>query len=175
MANPILIIMRHAKANLDSPAGDDFGRSLTDRGKQDAARMGQWLQANFPGIVRVISSPAERTRETVAAVMESWCGAAAVPEVRWDPALYLAELPTLLRAIESEPASPLLLVGHNSGLEDLVWHLLGGEGEAFKAPKVMPTAAVYAVALPARGAPTVSGGARLLAHMRPARLVQQSP
>ena len=157
MTTLTLIIMRHAKASPNSPKGDDFGRPLTSRGKHDAARMSQWLRANFPDLARVLSSPAERTRQTVAAVTASWADAPVMPEVRWDPALYLAELPTLL-------------VGHNPGLEELVWHLLDGQDEVLKASKIMPTAAVYALSLPSRGSRVVPKGARLLAHMRPRQL-----
>ncbi len=170
MTTLTLIIMRHAKASPDSPKGDDFGRPLTSRGKHDAARMSQWLRANFPDLARVLSSPAERTRQTVAAVTASWADAPVMPEVRWDPALYLAELPTLLSVLEQETTGPLLLVGHNPGLEELVWHLLDGQNEVLKASKIMPTAAVYALSLPSRGSRVVPKGARLLAHMRPRQL-----
>jgi len=45
--------------------------------------------------------------------------------VRWDPALYLAELDTLLGVVETERQAATLLIGHNPGLEELAQSMIG--------------------------------------------------
>lgn len=65
----------------------------------------------------VLCSTAERTKETLELVLSAL---ASEPEIRYDRALYLAEWPQLLAEIREAPSvSPLLLVGHNPGLEQL--------------------------------------------------------
>ncbi len=92
---------------------------------------------------------------------------AAPPESRWDPALYLAELDTLLGAVESLREAPTLLVGHNPGLEDLVHHLVGDLHARIGSPKSMPTSAAYVLELSTRRGQPRPGSAVLRAHMRP--------
>jgi phosphohistidine phosphatase len=66
----------------------------------------------------VLSSTATRAMETAELLMPALGNAA---EIRYDRALYLAEWPQLLAAIRDAAtgASPLLVVGHNPGLEQL--------------------------------------------------------
>ena len=66
----------------------------------------------------VLCSTAMRTQETLTLLLPHF---AAAPKIRYDRALYLAEWPVLLAEIRDAPAdaSPLLIVGHNPGLEQL--------------------------------------------------------
>ncbi len=162
---PLLIVMRHAKTNVSSPTGDDFSRALTPRGSADALAMGEWLHAQHPDLARIVSSTALRARQTVAAVTLPW--GETPPEIRWDPALYLAELDTLLGAAESLREAPTLFVGHNPGLEDLVRHLVGDLHARIGSPKIMPTSAAYVLELSTRRGRPRPGSAVLRAHMRP--------
>jgi phosphohistidine phosphatase len=81
------------------------------------------VQAAGPDLV--ISSPALRTRQTVAALL------LAAPVDYLDP-LYAADADELLDAVrelsnrDDEPES-VLLVGHNPGVHQLVLELTGGE------------------------------------------------
>jgi phosphohistidine phosphatase len=109
-----LVILRHAKAV--RPGGlDDVDRPLTDRGHRDAAAAGAWLVAQ--GLIpdAVLCSPSARTRET-------WDGVGGVlpstPPVRYEGAIYLASLPTLVAVVRSAPedAATVLLIGHNPGV-----------------------------------------------------------
>lgn len=174
MSRSTLILMRHATATPESPTGQDFARPLTGRGREDAVHMGRWLHQRFPGITRLLASPAERTHQTAAAVCEAW-PADTGPEVRRDPALYLADAEVLLARTAEQGTPTLLLIGHNPGLEDFVWHLLGGRGLPQDVDTLMPTAGAYALALPARRAPLVAGCATLIAHMRPHLLDSDPP
>ncbi len=169
MSSGLLIVMRHAKTHLTSPTGDDFSRALTPRGSADALAMGAWLYAQQPELSAIVSSTALRTRQTVAAVTVPW--GETPPPTRWEPALYLADLGTLLDLVVGMRESPTLLIGHNPGLEDLLRFLVREPGQ--KAPltgtgaKLMPTSAVYVLELPGRRGRPAAGSAVLRAHMRP--------
>jgi|LNFM01.1.fsa_nt_gb phosphohistidine phosphatase len=165
MDSPKLIVMRHAKTNVTSPSGDDASRALTPRGSADALAIGGWLHGQYPGLSRIVSSTALRTRQTVAALTVAW--GQSPPATVWEPALYLADLTTLLAVIDAHRKQTVLLVGHNPGLEDLVRYLVRDIEQHVGTPKIMPTSAVYVLDLPSRRGTPAPGGAVLLAHMRP--------
>ena len=60
-----LLILRHAKSSWDSDARTDFERPLAPRGLLDAPRVGAFLARQGLKPDFVVSSPAERARETV--------------------------------------------------------------------------------------------------------------
>ena len=66
----------------------------------------------------VLCSTAQRTRETLDLLLSAW---KKKPAVSYDRDLYLADWPLLLASLKKSPArmSPLLLVGHNPGIEQL--------------------------------------------------------
>lgn len=165
METTTLIVMRHAKTNPTSLTGDDFSRALTPRGSADALAMGQWLYGSYPRLAQIVSSTALRTRETVAALCTAWGDAP--PATEWDPALYLADLDTLLEVVERQTRRATLLVGHNPGLEELVRHLVKDVEKTVDLPKLMPTAAAYVLQLPRRRGAPKEGSAVLVTHMRP--------
>lgn len=78
---------------------------------------------------RIISSPAIRCAETI----EIACQAASRPvAVQWDRRIYLASSATLLdllRALD-DSAKMVLMVGHNPGLEDLIFDLVPDDGSS---------------------------------------------
>jgi len=80
--------------------------------------MGAYVRAKTYDPALVLCSTATRAKETLKLVLPA-LGAA--PEIRYERALYLAEWPQLLEEIRglAGAASPLLLVGHNPGLEQL--------------------------------------------------------
>src|SRR5437763_15241912 len=57
-----LLLLRHAKA--EPLTTDDFGRRLTERGRADARRIGNWIAQSRLTPDRCIYSGAARTRET---------------------------------------------------------------------------------------------------------------
>jgi phosphohistidine phosphatase len=77
----------------------------------------------------MLSSPAIRCAETI----EIACQAAGQPvAVQWDRRIYLASsvtLADLLREQSGDPAS-ILMVGHNPGLEDLIFDLVPDDGSS---------------------------------------------
>ena len=119
-----LIVMRHAKSLWDSAACSDHERTLNDRGRKDAPRVGAALVERGWTPDLVLSSDAQRTRETFAGLSEAFPGEV---EVRFLPSFYQDGL----RAAEAELSGVpeqvvcLLLLGHNPGWESLVEELSG--------------------------------------------------
>lgn len=118
-----LYILRHAKSDWSGPGGSDFERGLTGRGGKDARRIGQWLRDHDHSPDRIISSPAARAKETLAAVLSQ----IEKRPVVFEATLYQARLATLLACIRryKTDAQSLLLLGHNPGLSDLARYLSG--------------------------------------------------
>jgi phosphohistidine phosphatase len=126
-----LILLRHAKA-VQSSGEKDRARVLTQRGRDDAVRAGQWLRAHGFSPDLALVSDAARTRETAELVLRELGRA---PHVRVDPKLYLAEPWGLFRAIRSAPQGcrTLLLIGHNPGMAELALALTGSADPAARA------------------------------------------
>lgn len=129
-----LLVLRHAKSSWKDGGLPDHDRPLNDRGKRDAARMGQLLHelALIPDLV--VTSTARRARATAKAVARA-AGFAGEIDERDD--LYAADPETILHLTSAFPdaATRILLVGHNPGMEVFV-SALAGEAVA------MPTAAL---------------------------------
>ena len=130
-----LLVLRHAKANRESDSESDHDRTLAKRGVKAAERIGELLLAEKLVPELVLSSTAIRARGTAEIVARE----AGVTErlISFLPQLYLAEPPAYLEALRKLPreAARVLVVGHNPGMETLVYRLTG-ETEH------MPTAAL---------------------------------
>ncbi|WP_295392549.1 histidine phosphatase family protein [uncultured Thiodictyon sp.] len=165
-----LLILRHAKSDWDSLAVTDFDRPLTERGKHDAPKIGAWLLRE--GLVpdHVVSSPAERARQTAVKV----CKALGIDKgaIVWDPEVYGATRGALLGVLGRCPpgASRVLLIGHNPGLEDLLEHLCGDALELADDGKLLATATLARLEMPADWVGSAPGSARLLSIIRPRNL-----
>lgn len=117
-----LAILRHAKAAMDLPGGNDFDRPLDERGRADARRLGQELKSRCKRFDLVLASEALRVRETVAELAEGY--GEELP-VQFDEELYGATATALLgliRAIPDQYAAPLI-VGHNPTMQQIVLDL----------------------------------------------------
>ncbi len=125
----ILGLFRHAKSDWQDPRARDFDRPLNERGRKGAAIMGRHIGNHGVRWDRVIASPAVRCAETI----EIACEASGRPiAVNWDRRIYLASSATLadlLRETEGDPKS-ILMVGHNPGLEDLIFDLVPDDGSS---------------------------------------------
>ena len=137
-----LLILRHAKSSWDSGASNDFDRPLAKRGRKDAPRVGRFLleQGLVPDYV--VSSPAERAKQTVIAV----CGQMDVGpgQVNFDSRIYHGFAGSLLSVLNDCPAQAerVLIAGHNPGLETLLQNLCNHDIPMPDDYKLMPTAAV---------------------------------
>jgi phosphohistidine phosphatase len=137
-----LLILRHAKSDWDSSARTDFDRPLAKRGRKDAPRVGRWL--NEQGLIPdyVVSSPAERAKQTVIGVCEQM--GIGPDAINWDDRIYHASSGALLDVLNECPpeANRVLIAGHNPGLEILLQNLCANEVPMPPDYKLMPTAAV---------------------------------
>jgi len=162
-----LLLMRHGKSDWHAGAGDDFSRPLSARGRRDCPRIGRWLAANRLQPARILCSPAQRTRETA----ERLCGAAGIgiDTVMYVPDLYLADSMTLLSVIATHAgnADPLMLIGHNPGLEELLLYLADRTRMPRDRAKLMPTATLAWLACDNGQLPPPGGSASLQRLLRP--------
>lgn len=125
----ILGIFRHAKSDWNDARLRDFDRPLNKRGRKGAAIMGKHIRDHAVGWKRVLASPAVRVTQTIELAGET---AGETPPITWDRRIYLANSATLmdvLRDQEDDPAS-IILVGHNPGLEDLIFDLVPDDGSS---------------------------------------------
>ena len=88
----------------------------------------------------VISSSAERARQTSAFLLESWLNEKV--EAVYEESLYLARPEKYLAAIRQLGTRKkiIMVVGHNPGIEHLIEELTGQE-------EIMPTAAVAIISI----------------------------
>jgi len=159
-----LLILRHAKAVAPSN-GDDFARVLTERGREDARRMGAFIAERRLSPDRAIYSGAARTRETYEIV------AAAQPqkfEAEEQNALYEASRFLIMGLLRELPARARthLVVGHNPGMADIA-SLLAGEGgvmDRLRLASKFPTCALAVIAFDRPDWSDLGAGAGRLEH-----------
>lgn len=118
-----LLLIRHAKAEAYNTS--DAERALTERGREQAAKVGSFLRQNdlLPGVT--LASPLVRARETAEIICE--VAAAQSPVIEpWlacgmRPALAMSELTAY------EEFHRVAIVGHNPDFEYLAEWLLGAQ------------------------------------------------
>jgi phosphohistidine phosphatase len=124
-----LYLLRHAKSGWDDPVARDFDRPLNKRGEKAARVIGQWMASNGVTFEHVIASPAVRVIDTLDGL---WAGYGRKVEPTWERRIYLASSATLLDVIrETDDAyGSILMVGHNPGMEDVVFDLVADDGQS---------------------------------------------
>ena len=117
---PTLFLFRHAKAAQPLPGQPDFDRSLTERGRNDAATMGKLLTDQ--AIELALVSASCRTRET-------WDIASAEiaspPSVSIERDLYLCSSVRLMARLRQVPNTikAIIAVGHNPCTQEVAFWL----------------------------------------------------
>ncbi len=162
-----LLLLRHAKSDWNHPGLRDHDRPLAPRGLRNAPRLGRYLrEQNLVPAVALVST-ARRARMTAELALEA---AGAAPEVmRLIPDLYGSSPDEIVEIVAAEggDASPLLVVAHNPGMEDLAARFLGRH-EHF------PTAALLVVQVRASDwAGLLSAAATVEAFVRPRELASE--
>lgn len=163
----ILGIFRHAKSDWNDARLRDFDRPLNARGRKGAAVMGRHIREHAVGWSRVLASPAVRVTQTIDLAGEA---AGETPPVTWDRRIYLANSATLidvLREQEDDPRS-IILVGHNPGLEDLIFDLVPDDGTSPLRDLVedkFPTAAYAVIELEIDDWADLADGCGKLVHL----------
>lgn len=161
-----LLILRHAKSSWKNSRLSDHDRPLSSRGKRDAPRIGELLRREELVPDCIISSSAERALATAEQVALS-SGFEEVIDVTRDfyladPEAYVARLRQLDDGVQRA-----MVVGHNPGVEELVYELTGEE-------ETMPTGGLAQVRLPieAWAELEMDGRGELVAFWRPRELGQ---
>ena len=165
-----LALVRHAKSSWADPDIADHDRPLNARGRRAAALVGQHLPAAGVHPDLVLCSSATRARQTLELFQ-------LVPtiDVLIEDQLYGAGSHELLARVRRIPAwvSSAVLIGHNPGLEELAFLLVGSgasEDRARMAEK-FPTGAVAVVAFNADSWSAIEPGSGELVHfLTPKRL-----
>jgi phosphohistidine phosphatase len=116
-----LILWRHAEAEDQRDNLPDLERALTRRGQKQAARVGAWLSARLPDDTRILCSPALRCQQTVLGLGRRF-------DVRAELAPDAAAPAILETAGWPRAAHPVLVVGHQPTLGEVVARLLSIEG-----------------------------------------------
>ena len=144
-----LAILRHAKSDWGNPGLTDFDRPLNKRGRKAAKKMGRILRERGLAFGQIVSSPAQRAKETVERFRigyEQDC------DVRFEPSIYLASTGTLLGLVNglSDDAGTVMIVGHNPGFHDIVLRLTreNGDGLRDKVGANFPTGAFALIDFP---------------------------
>nr|WP_309503059.1 histidine phosphatase family protein [uncultured Roseovarius sp.] len=112
-----LILTRHAKSSWDSSTPSDHERPLNRRGRDAATALGNWLRQGGYLPDAILSSSAERTRETAARLGFD------VP-AEFTNTLYLAGPHQMLAALKGASAGCVLMLGHNPGIAEFADLLL---------------------------------------------------
>lgn len=159
-----LLLVRHAKAEAWAAAEGDRGRSLSARGRRDAASAGRWLLDSRLTPDAVACSPSNRTRETwdqIAAQLDS------PPVALLDDRIYDAGVDELLAVVqETDPsARTLVVVGHAPGIPDLAAVLDRSDHPDLGAH--FPTCAIAVLSITSGWADVGEGGAELRSLVTP--------
>lgn len=138
-----LMLMRHAKSSWDHPELDDYDRPLNKRGRKACDMMGSFLQTNNLQPNRIICSSAQRTRETLGRLLPYFDGTI---DIRLTRTIYERPAGDYLQAIRQagQTAQTLLVIGHNTALEDMAT-ILAGKGNPDirqRMQEKFPTAAI---------------------------------
>ncbi len=154
------ILLRHGHAEPAMPGQPDLDRPLTRDGEIEATAAGRWLASHDFKPARVLSSPAARANATAKAA----CAELGDIGFESEAAIYDATPGALFDVLErNQDAGPLLVVGHNPGLEQLLGLLTDGRTEDVRG---MPTAGIAWLDWP-EGALLEPGAARLRAFWSP--------
>ena len=138
----ILGLLRHAKSDWDDMSTRDFDRGLNDRGRRGAKLIGDHIREHGVKWDIMVASPAERVRRTVEHAFPG-------EEPEFDERLYLASSETIFETITDHAgdANTLLVVGHNPGLQEVLFDLVKpeNENELFDTASAKFPTATYAV------------------------------
>ncbi|HEY9016712.1 SixA phosphatase family protein [Thiomicrospira sp.] len=157
-----LLIWRHAKSDWSNEALEDKDRALSERGRRNAKKMADWLQAQdlLPDVI--LCSTAKRAQQT----LNRLCKDCDVQVFNLD-SLYLANLSTLLTELAKVDGKRILLIGHNPGLQNLIDYLRDLPLEQSSQVKLLPTAAIAQFIMPADWSELERGDGKLVAITRP--------
>ena len=122
-----LILWRHADAEPALPGQSDMSRTLTTKGVAQSVEMARWLNKHLPKHTLVMSSPAERTKQTARALdADTHLLDILGPEAHYK---------TILAYLTESLSESVLLVGHQPWIGQILSELLEFSGEAISVKK----------------------------------------
>ncbi len=117
-----LILWRHAEAIQELP---DLNRALNGKGRKQASKIADWLDANLPDSCRILVSPATRCVQTAEALKRKF---------RIHPDLSPDATPEQILQAANWPNSrePVLIIGHQPTLGQIASLLLTGQQQDWR-------------------------------------------
>jgi phosphohistidine phosphatase len=117
-----VIIVRHGKAEQLSETGRDEDRRLKGRGEKQAGYVGEYFAEEGRRPRLIVASRFERAFETARIIQRVvGCPLQTAPELESGEAVAAA-----VELLGQHAADPLMIVGHNPQLSQLVWVLTKG-------------------------------------------------
>ena len=137
----IIYLLRHAKSSWDDPSAADIERRLNVRGRRAAQQMGEFAKQNGIDPAIIICSTAVRTEETASIFLPA---AGINAKMIASERVYEATAETLIKLLaeSDDKRRSVMLIGHNPGIEGIVF-LLTGERE------IIPTATLVTLSIDA--------------------------
>lgn len=167
-----LYVLRHAKSSWDDPTLADHDRPLAPRGRRAAPLIADHMRRAGIAPDVVVCSTARRTRETLDLLGD------AIPadcDVHIEAGLYGATADAVLARLRALPDSvgEAMVIGHNPGLQRLVWLLARSGPGLSQLLRKFPTAALATLEVPInRWQDAERQRARLTGFVRPRDLRQ---
>jgi phosphohistidine phosphatase len=156
-----LLILRHAKSDHSDSTLVDFERPLSERGREDAHKIGQWIAQQQLNPDLIVTSPAKRTLQTIRRARTHFDNDHQIHCIEHQD-VYESSHDTLLTVLAQTPqARRTLLVGHNPGLESLLTYLTE-DARLQQEVKLFPTCALAQLVLPADWTKLTQGCAKLI-------------
>lgn len=123
-----LYLLRHAKSSWSDPSLHDFDRPLNKRGQRDAPRMGAWMRKNGHQPERILCSSSMRTKQTLGGILTGLDGEFSLALL---DDLYEGNAPDYLLLLRdhAEGSNNVMIIGHNTGLQEIALRL-AGKGES---------------------------------------------
>jgi phosphohistidine phosphatase len=165
-----LHLLRHAKSSWDDESLADAERPLAPRGRRDAGRMAEYLDDAGIQPQLVLCSSSRRTRQTLA-MIESSLGD---PDIAVEDVIYAASAATLLGRLRTVPAAvePVLVIGHNPGMQELVLELAGSGDALDRVAAKFPTCALATIVFDAGGWADLGAGGGVLTRYTTPKLLR---
>ena len=116
-----LLLVRHAKSSWSNPSLTDFDRPLNKRGASNAPLMGQRIRDYGLHLDTIITSTAERTKETSKLIAKEI--KYELQDIDLESDLYHASREVFINILSRQQNKNIAMVGHNPGIQDFSYWL----------------------------------------------------
>ena len=123
-----LFVLRHGTAEPSSPGGDDSGRKLTGKGKDEIRHLAGWMAEQGLSFDVIATSPLPRAHETAVIVAKELGNESRVAS--WKSLGPGGDIDKVLKdAAKSGRDSRVLIVGHEPALSMLISRIISGSDD----------------------------------------------